>query len=60
VKRAKGWIVYESFESDGETGGRTVHEAEDAFEAKPTGVLDANGYMIYREPEPVGFRLVKK
>lgn len=56
-KPARAWIAYESFESDGECGGATIHEPEDAFQPRATGVLDANGQMIFRQPETIGFRV---
>jgi hypothetical protein len=41
--------------SDAETKGTMVHEPEEPDTA--TGILDAQGYMIHRVPEPIGFRL---
>ncbi len=53
----RAWIVYESVYSDGECAGHTVHEFDDAFQPRPTGVLDAKGRMIFRNPEAIGFRV---
>lgn len=37
-----------------------VLEDDDTFRPQPTGVLNAKGRMIYREPERIGFRLKKE
>lgn len=41
--------------SDGKTEGRTVHDTGGWSEDRPTGVLDANGHMIYRLATRIGF-----
>jgi hypothetical protein len=45
------WFTHDGMEN------RTVHEPDDRDKPKPTGVLNSRGVMIYRTPEPVGFRL---
>lgn len=34
-----------------------IIEDDGAFRPRATGVLNASGQMIYREPEQIGFRL---
>lgn len=37
-----------------------VHEDDETFRPKPTGILNSRGKMIYREPERIGFRLAPR
>lgn len=58
MRRVKGnWDDLGIFYPEGECGGREVHEPEGFGEPVPTGILDAQGRMICREPAPIGFRL---
>lgn len=41
--------------SDGETEGREVHDDGTWSEDQPTGLLSANGEMIYRVRNSIGF-----
>lgn len=62
-KRLRGWVYYgdDAYgEEPGETKGDTIHEPEGAFDPQPTGVLNAKGEMIYRQPERIGFALRRK
>lgn len=53
------WDDLGIFYPEGECGGRDVYVPEDFGEAVPTGVLDRDGNMICRRPQPIGFRLRK-
>jgi hypothetical protein len=57
TRRVRSWIDYQSEDSEGVTKGETVHEPEGASEPRWTGLLDARGEPIMREPERIGFRL---
>ena len=41
-------------ECDGETGGREVHDDGSWSEDQPTGLLSADGEMIYRVRNSIG------
>lgn len=41
--------------SDGETGGHEVHDDGTWSEDQPTGLLSADGEMIYRVRNSIGF-----
>lgn len=52
----RGWINEWGW-PEPDSLGAVAYEPEDRAIPKATGVLNAKGVMIYRMPEPIGFRL---
>ena len=54
-KPQRSWIADDTWHSDGTTEAREVIDTGGWSEDQPTGLLDAQGNMIYRLAARIGF-----